>query len=110
MEETAAAAKLISRDKITDAAATLFSTDDSIQIPERFVRADEVEAAGAVVGEDEALELPVVDMARLLDPELSVSETAKLGSACRDWGFFQVRIDIDFCSSNFSCFASHLIV
>ncbi|KAF8728957.1 hypothetical protein HU200_018258 [Digitaria exilis] len=29
-------------------------------------------------------------MANLLDPELSVSETAKLGSACRDWGFFQL--------------------
>ncbi|KAF8728958.1 hypothetical protein HU200_018259 [Digitaria exilis] len=91
MEEAAAAAKLISRDRITDAAATiLFSTDDSVKIPERFVRTDEVEAAGEVVGEDEAFELPVVDMAKLLDPELSASETAKLGAVCRDWGFFQL--------------------
>ncbi|KAF8698737.1 hypothetical protein HU200_034990 [Digitaria exilis] len=90
MATETSAAKLISRDRITDAAATLFSaTDDSGQIPEMFVRnrADELEVAG----EDEAFELPVVDMAKLLDPELSASETAKLGSACRDWGFFHVR-------------------
>ncbi|CAL4923114.1 unnamed protein product [Urochloa decumbens] len=88
----AAAAKLISRDRITDAAAaTLFGTDSvSRQIPEKFTRTDEVRAAGAVVSEDEAFELPVVDMAKLLDPELSASETAKLGSACREWGFFQL--------------------
>nr|CAB3500527.1 unnamed protein product [Digitaria exilis] len=80
-----AAAKLISRERVTDAAATLFSAaDDSGQIPERFVRigADDVEAAGeVVVGEDEAFELPVVDMAKLQDPEMSASETAKLGAA-----------------------------
>ncbi|KAF8698739.1 hypothetical protein HU200_034992 [Digitaria exilis] len=88
------AAKLISRERVTDAAATLFSdADDSGQIPERFVRigADDGEAAGeVVVGEDEAFELPVVDMAKLQDPELSALETAKLGAACRDWGFFQL--------------------
>ena len=80
------------RDKITDATAALFA--DSAKIPERFIRTNEVQAAGTVVvGEGEASsELPVVDMARLLDPELSAQETAKLGSACREWGFFQVRI------------------
>ncbi|CAN6289160.1 unnamed protein product [Urochloa humidicola] len=89
--EAVAAAELISRDRITDAAAaTLFGTDSVGQIPEKFVRTDEVQAAGAVVGEDEVFELPVVDMAKLLDPELSESETAKLGSTCRDWGFFQL--------------------
>jgi hypothetical protein len=87
----AAAGKLVGRHKITDATAALFA--DSAKIPDRFIRTNEVQAAGAVVaGEDEASELPVVDMARLLDPELSASETAKLGSACREWGFFQVRI------------------
>ncbi|PAN49208.1 hypothetical protein PAHAL_9G433700 [Panicum hallii] len=85
----AAAGKLVGRDKITDATAALFA--DSVKIPERFIRTNEVQAAGAVVaGEDEASELPVVDMARLLDPELSAQETAKLGSACREWGFFQL--------------------
>ncbi|OEL34841.1 S-norcoclaurine synthase 1 [Dichanthelium oligosanthes] len=84
----ATAAKLICREKITDATSALFA--DSVKIPERFIRSDEVQAAGAVVGEDETFELPVVDMAKLLDPELSAVETAKLGSACRDWGFFQL--------------------
>lgn len=92
-EAAATAAKLISRDRVTDAAATLFSAgDDSGQIPDRFVRTDELQADGEVVGDDEAFELPVVDMAKLQDPEQSASETAKLGSACRDWGFFQIRV------------------
>nr|CAB3495641.1 unnamed protein product [Digitaria exilis] len=81
--------KVIARDKITDATAALFT--GSVEVPERFIRADEVEAAGAVVGEDETFEMPVVDMASLLDPELSATETAKLGSACREWGFFQLK-------------------
>ncbi|CAN6324940.1 unnamed protein product [Urochloa humidicola] len=83
----AGAGKAFGRDKITAA----FFTDSVEQIPERFIRTNEVQAAGAVVGEDETFELPVVDMAKLLDPELSASETAKLGSACREWGFFQLR-------------------
>ena len=91
----AAAGKLVGRHKITDATAALFA--DSAKIPERFIRTNEVQAAGTVVvGEGEASsELPVVDMARLLDPELSAQETAKLGSACREWGFFQVSMDMD---------------
>jgi hypothetical protein len=92
------AAAAVSRETITDAAAALFSADSVKQIPERFIRTEEIQAAGAVVvGDDETFELPVVDMAKLLDPESSASETAKLGSACRDWGFFQVRMIDDFC-------------
>ncbi|KAJ1296735.1 hypothetical protein BS78_01G325100 [Paspalum vaginatum] len=80
---------VIKRDRVTDADASS-GFPDSVDIPERFVRTDEVRAS-VVVGEEEAAyELPVVDMASLLDPELSASETAKLGSACRDWGFFQL--------------------
>ncbi|KAG2540127.1 hypothetical protein PVAP13_9NG535828 [Panicum virgatum] len=57
------------------AAATAFP--DSVEIPERFIRTGDEARAGAVAGEDddEAYELPVVDMANLLDPELSASET-----------------------------------
>ncbi|CAN6284390.1 unnamed protein product [Urochloa humidicola] len=40
-----------------------------------------------------AFELPVVDMAKLLDPELSPSETTKLSSACRDWVSFIGKLD-----------------
>ncbi|PUZ46910.1 hypothetical protein GQ55_7G121100 [Panicum hallii var. hallii] len=82
---SAASNKIVHRDEITDDTFT----NDSGQIPEKYIRTDEV-CAGAIVGEDEAYELPAVDMARLLDPESSASETAKLGSACRDWGFFQL--------------------
>lgn len=78
--------KIVNRDEITDAFT------DSDQIPEKYIRTDELHD-GVVIGEDDDAycELPVVDMARLLDPELSASETLKLGSACRNWGFFQVR-------------------
>ncbi|WVZ57244.1 hypothetical protein U9M48_007651 [Paspalum notatum var. saurae] len=80
---------VVKRDRVTDAVAPS-GFPDTVEIPERFIRTDEVRAS-VVVGEEEAAyELPVVDMASLLDPELSASETAKLGSACRDWGFFQL--------------------
>ena len=82
----AASNKIVHRDGITDDAFT----SDSGDIPEKYIRTNE-HRASAVVGEDEPHELPVVDMARLLDPESSASETSKLGSACRDWGFFQAR-------------------
>jgi hypothetical protein len=93
-DAAATAGKLFGREKITDTTVTLFA-ESANKIPdERFIRTKEVQAAGAVVGEDDEmpLELPVVDMASLVDPDSSASETAKLGSACREWGFFQVTI------------------
>ncbi|XP_052168793.1 2-oxoglutarate-dependent dioxygenase 11-like [Oryza glaberrima] len=84
--------KAMNRDIITQDAAMAFA-DHHLHIPDRFVRADEVPAAGEVVvvgGDDESSELPVVDMARLLDPEHREEEIAWLGSACRSWGFFQL--------------------
>ncbi|KAG2539883.1 hypothetical protein PVAP13_9NG505400 [Panicum virgatum] len=83
-----ASAKLVNRDEITGAALSTFA-GDSTDIPESYIRTDEVLAA-EVVGEDEAYELPVVDMAKLLDPDSSAMETEKLGYACRHWGFFQL--------------------
>ncbi|GJN07474.1 hypothetical protein PR202_ga25308 [Eleusine coracana subsp. coracana] len=79
--------KLVNRHEITDAAVSAFS--DSAQIPEKYIRTEEV-LDGVVVGEDERYELPVIDMCRLLDPELSATEIQKLGAACRNWGFFQL--------------------
>lgn len=78
---------VVTRAEITDAAAAMFA--DSTVIPDRYARPDEV-GDGVVMGDDESYELPLVDMARLLDSESSEAETAKLGSACRDWGFFQL--------------------
>lgn len=80
--------KIVNRDEITDAAMSMFA-GDSVDIPESYIRTDEV-LADEVIGKDEAYELPVVDMARLVDPDLSAMEIQKLGSACRHWGFFQV--------------------
>ncbi|KAJ1296576.1 hypothetical protein BS78_01G311900 [Paspalum vaginatum] len=79
---------IVNRDEITDATASAFASSGQ-QLPEKYIRTEEV-LDGAVVGEDESYELPVVDMARLLDPELSASEIRKLGDACRNWGFFQL--------------------
>lgn len=78
---------VLARAEITDAAAATFA--DSTVIPDRYARPDEMRD-GVVVGDQESYELPLVDMARLLDSESSEAETAKLGSACRHWGFFQV--------------------
>ncbi|TVU46417.1 hypothetical protein EJB05_05952, partial [Eragrostis curvula] len=83
----AASNKLVNRDEITDVTVSAFA--DSSQIPEKYIRTDEV-LGGFVVSDNETHELPVVDMASLLDPELSKLETVKLGSACRHWGFFQL--------------------
>ncbi|KAM3354455.1 hypothetical protein ACQJBY_025249 [Aegilops geniculata] len=79
--------KVISRAEITDDASATLA--DSTVIPDRYARSDEVRD-GVVVGDDESYELPVVDMARLLHPEFLEAEIANLGSACRDWGFFQL--------------------
>ncbi|CAN6248399.1 unnamed protein product [Urochloa humidicola] len=58
----AASNKIVHRDEIRDDAFP-----DSADIPEKYIRTDEV-SAGAVVGEDEVYELPIIDMAKLLDP------------------------------------------
>ncbi|TVU21268.1 hypothetical protein EJB05_30895 [Eragrostis curvula] len=56
------------------------------QVPERFVRTEEVCAEDVVA----VCALPVVDLGRLLDPRSSEEELANLGSACQRWGFFQL--------------------
>ncbi|KAF8698425.1 hypothetical protein HU200_035164 [Digitaria exilis] len=80
--------KIVNRDEITDAAMSMFA-GNYIDIPESYIRTDEV-IADEVIGKDEAYELPVVDMARLFDPDFSAMEIQKLGYACRQWGFFQL--------------------
>ena len=60
------------------------------EVPERYVRS-EIKADPVIVNA-EGYNLPVIDMSRLLNPEFSEEETAKLGSACEHWGFFQVCV------------------
>ncbi|TVU31728.1 hypothetical protein EJB05_23426, partial [Eragrostis curvula] len=58
------------------------------KVPERYVR-PEIKA-DAVIVNAEGYNLPIIDMSRLLNPEFSEEEIAKLGSACEHWGFFQL--------------------
>ncbi|XBJ17508.1 hypothetical protein VPH35_008896 [Triticum aestivum] len=61
---------------------------DSGEVPERYIRPEiEADPPAADAG---GHALPTIDMSRLLDPEFSVEESAKLGSACEHWGFFQL--------------------
>lgn len=61
---------------------------DTGEVPERYVRSET--KADPVIIDAEGYNLPVIDMSRLLNPDFSEEETAKLGSACEHWGFFQV--------------------
>ncbi|TVU46999.1 hypothetical protein EJB05_06573, partial [Eragrostis curvula] len=72
--------------------AAAFNRSDN-QVPERYLvkeASTDGELVGVVSGEDSSLEIPVIDLAKLLDPRSSEAEFAKLGSGCHDWGFFQL--------------------
>lgn len=58
------------------------------EVPERYVRPD-IKAEPVII-DAEGYNLPIIDMSRLLNSELYEEEIAKLGSACEDWGFFQL--------------------
>jgi hypothetical protein len=67
-------------------AATIHGSGE--EVPERYIR-PEIDA-DPVIADAERYTLPTIDMSRLLNPEFSEEESAKLGSACEHWGFFQV--------------------
>ncbi|KAF9620414.1 hypothetical protein IFM89_012591 [Coptis chinensis] len=58
-------------------------------LPNRYVR-PELEHDDDVIPTDNSLEIPVIDLSRLLDQQYACDELAKFHSACLDWGFFQV--------------------
>ncbi|KAJ3680599.1 hypothetical protein LUZ60_016877 [Juncus effusus] len=64
------------------------SLKGSSQIPERYIR-PEVHQNESIIRRD-AIELPIVDLGRLADPVFYCEEAAKLDSACKEWGFFQL--------------------
>ena len=68
---------------------------DSGEVPERYIR-PEIEA-DPLTADAEGYTLPTIDMSRLLNPEFSEEESAKLGSACEHWGFFQVCVHSQKC-------------
>ena len=62
------------------------------EIPPRYLRP---EAELDQVSVEESLEIPVVDMSKLLDDQHPFNhhdELARLHLACKDWGFFQVQL------------------
>ncbi|PUZ40155.1 hypothetical protein GQ55_9G401800 [Panicum hallii var. hallii] len=59
------------------------------QIPERYIRLEET-AEEVIDGHDISSSIPIIDLNKLLDPQSSKEECAKLGSACKQWGFFQL--------------------
>ncbi|TVU31732.1 hypothetical protein EJB05_23430, partial [Eragrostis curvula] len=78
--------EFIDQDEIVQVVADTIR--DTGEVPERYVR-PEIKAE-AVIVDVEGYDLPVIDMSRLLNPEFSEEETAKLGSVCEHWGFFQL--------------------
>lgn len=62
------------------------------EIPHRFLLRSEDEPVGDVVVDDESLrnQIPVIDMSKLGVDHDHHDELARLHSACKDWGFFQV--------------------
>ncbi|KAJ4759402.1 2-oxoglutarate (2OG) and Fe(II)-dependent oxygenase superfamily protein [Rhynchospora pubera] len=63
------------------------SLDKSTHIPERYVRP---EANVDPIARTNEIELPVIDLAKLIDPEFSKEEAAKLHRTCQEWSFFQL--------------------
>ncbi|KAF3323160.1 S-norcoclaurine synthase 1 [Carex littledalei] len=59
----------------------------SNEVPDRYIM-PEVEADS--VAQKGSFELPIIDLAKLRDPQFSQAEIAKLGCACGEWGFFQL--------------------
>ncbi|KAJ0961982.1 hypothetical protein J5N97_029810 [Dioscorea zingiberensis] len=71
--------------------------DTCMEIPERYIRPELDVGVTAICDDDDDDDesgsddkVPIIDMKRLLDPNSSLEESAKLHSACMDWGFFQV--------------------
>lgn len=74
---------------VTNVQALAVSCAATGDVPQRYVR-PEIDAH-AVVSED-TIHIPVIDLARLVDPKSHQDESYKLHLACEDWGFFQVFV------------------
>ncbi|TVU01642.1 hypothetical protein EJB05_52894 [Eragrostis curvula] len=71
------------------ALAQTYNTSEE-QVPERYIRDEEGADEVIVDGPDTSFAIPIIDLNKLLDPRSSKDECAKLGSACEQWGFFQL--------------------
>jgi len=71
-------------------------------VPPRYVQPQHEEKMVLISQEPNAtLQIPVIDMQRLLSQEYGSSELDKLNLACKEWGFFQVSFIFSFSSFNF---------
>lgn len=59
-------------------------------IPPRYIRPDQQQQQPVVSNLDSEIEFPIIDMLSLLSQETMEPELAKLDSASREWGFFQL--------------------
>ncbi|KAK0580122.1 hypothetical protein LWI29_036701 [Acer saccharum] len=63
-----------------------------INIPPRYVRPDQDPAPLPSLNSSSSSQIPVIDMQKLLSHDSMDSELQKLHQACKEWGFFQVRV------------------
>ncbi|GJN20103.1 hypothetical protein PR202_gb07431 [Eleusine coracana subsp. coracana] len=59
------------------------------QVPERYIR-PEAHTEEVISGYDSTFVIPIIDLSKLCDPQSSHEELVRLGSACQQWGFFQL--------------------
>nr|CAB3467306.1 unnamed protein product [Digitaria exilis] len=68
--------------------AQTYNNRSDEQIPENYIRVEEA-AEEVILDGGISSAIPIIDVHKLLEPQSSKEECAKLGSACRQWGFFQ---------------------
>lgn len=79
----------VSVPNVQELAVAISAANGSGEIPERYIRPEA--ESDPVISPSAGFNLPVIDMNKLLDPaSLDEQELAKLGFACREWGFFQI--------------------
>jgi hypothetical protein len=61
-----------------------------LTVPQRYIQSQNEQLVNINEGDHSILQIPVIDMKKLLSPEYGSSELCKLHLACKDWGFFQV--------------------
>ena len=67
------------------------SMESVAKVPQRYIQPQHEEQMVLISLESKgALQIPVIDMKKLLSQESGSSELAKLHLACKEWGFFQV--------------------
>jgi len=74
---------------VQELAQTCSRSDE--QVPERYIRVEaKIEDVITGYANSSAIAIPIIDLSKLYDPQSSHEECSKLGSACHQWGFFQV--------------------